>query len=55
MKILEFLKGGSKIFEIIMTSLSNAKTPEEFGGEDEILLAAQIATAMALILTILLI
>jgi hypothetical protein len=31
MKILEFLKGagGSKIFEIVKTSLSNAKTPEE--------------------------
>jgi hypothetical protein len=44
-----------------MTSLPNAKTPEEFGAEDEILLAdyAQIATVIAiaivLILTILLI
>jgi hypothetical protein len=31
MEILKFLKGGSKIFEIVMTSLPNAKTPEEFG------------------------
>jgi hypothetical protein len=47
MEILKFLKGGSKIFEIVMTSLPNAKTPEEFGAEDEILLAdyAQIATS----------
>jgi hypothetical protein len=35
-----FLKGGSKNFEFVMTSLSNVKTPEEFDAEDGILLAA---------------